>query len=485
MMDMKKSKKLLLWLAAMYWMLVLVIYLVAGEQFRYTQISSDPLSPGTTVGELVDGVEVRQMIQVPADSMTSFSLMTAAYNRSNSGEMTIELLDEQGEQVALQRKNVSEFADGQYTLIMLDAPVEGRKGETLMMVLTTQGCTPGNAITVYAGNTITAGRFDIVKSISQEELYTVNGQAGVGKLCVQVNGIEALNFYKTYWVIVTGIFAVVSLVCVRWWKQAAQGKNNPLVTGCMICTRYSFLIQQLVGRDFKAKYKRSVLGVAWSFLNPLMTMAVQYMIFSTLFRSNIPNYPVYLLTGTVFFNFFNEAVSLGMVSITGNAHLIKKVYMPRYIYPIAKVLFSLVNFSFALIPLVLVIIFTGTKLSPSLFLLVFDVLCMIGFVMGMVLILSVFMTFFQDTQFLWNVVSMMWMYATPIFYPESIIPQRLLTFYHMNPMYQYITFARTVILDGVSPAPSSYLWCLLSSVVVLLVGVKVFSKYQDELVMHL
>ena len=174
-----------------------------------------------------------------------------------------------------------------------------------------------------------------------------------------------------------------------------------------------------------------------------------------------------------------------MASITGSAHLIKKVYMPRYIYPIAKVLSSLVNFGFALIPLMLLTLLTGTMLKPAILLLVFDVLCMFGFVMGLVLILSVCMTFFQDTQFLWGVVSMMWMYATPIFYPETIIPQNLLTIYHMNPMYQYITFARTIIIGGVSPAPSSYLWCLISSVVVLFIGVKVFNKYQDELVLHL
>ena len=174
-----------------------------------------------------------------------------------------------------------------------------------------------------------------------------------------------------------------------------------------------------------------------------------------------------------------------MTSITSNAHLLKKVYMPRYIYPIAKVMSSLVNFSFSLIPLLLMVIFTGVPIRPSLFLLVFDMLCMIGFVTGIVLILSVCMTFFQDTQFLWGVVSMMWMYLTPVFYPESIIPQRFLTIYHMNPLYQYITFARTAIIGGMSPAPSSYLWCLLSSVVVLFIGVKVFNKYQDELVLHL
>lgn len=272
---------------------------------------------------------------------------------------------------------------------------------------------------------------------------------------------------------------------MRWWRLAKQGKNNPLVAVCTLYTRYAFLIKQLVSRDFKTKYKRSVLGMAWSFLNPLLTMSVQYIVFSTLFKSDIPNYPVYLLSGIVFFNFFSEAVSMGMTSITGNASLIKKVYMPKYIYPVSRILSSLINFALAILPLFLVMLFTGTAFRLSLLLLAFDILCLLGFVMGMGLLLTTAMTFFQDTQFLWGVVSMMWMYLTPVFYPESIIPAKFLTLYHMNPMYQYITFARICIIDGVSPEPMAYLWCIVSSLVVLALGVVAFKKNQDKFVLYL
>jgi len=484
-MDMKKSKKLLGYLAAAYWALVIVIYLVACQQFHYTRVTSDPLSAGTTVGEIVDGVTIRQTIQVPADNMTDISLMTAAYGRENTGVMTIALTDEQGVQVAVQRADVNSFEDDKYTQIVLDEPVLGRAGETLWMTLTTEGCMPGNAVTVYAGNTVTAGRFDIVQNIAEEDRYTVNGQMGAGKLCVKVGGTEELNFYKTYWFVVAGAFAVLAALCAYWWKQAKQNRNNPLVAVCTMCTRYSFLVKQLVSRDFKTKYKRSVLGMAWSFLNPLMTMCVQYVVFSTLFKSDIPNYAVYLLTGIVFMSFFNEAVSMGMTSITGNAALIKKVYMPKCIYPVSRVISSLVNFVIALIPLLLVMLATGLWPRPALLLLVFDILCLLGFVTGMGLLLTTAMTFFQDTQFLWGVVSMMWMYLTPVFYPETIIPAKLLTLYHMNPMYQYITFARICIIDGVSPTPTAYLWCIVSSIVVLALGVIVFKKNQDKFVLYL
>lgn len=332
---------------------------------------------------------------------------------------------------------------------------------------------------------MTTGRFDIVQNISEADRYQINGQPSVGKLCVKLSGVDELNFYKTYWLIAAGAFAAIAALCAHWWKQAKRNLNNPLVSVCTLCTRYSFLIKQLVSRDFKTKYKRSVLGMAWSFLNPLLTMAVQYIVFSTLFKSDVPNYSVYLLTGIVFMNFFSEAISMGMTSITGNASLIKKVYMPKYIYPVSRVISSLVNFAIALIPLLLVMLATGLKLRPALLLLVFDILCLLGFVTGMGLLLTTAMTFFQDTQFLWGVVSMMWMYLTPVFYPESIIPAKLLTLYHMNPMYQYITFARICIIDGVSPEPMAYLWCVLSSLAVFLLGVAVFKKNQDKFVLYL
>lgn len=484
-MDMKKWKKLLGYLAAAYWALVLMIYLVAGEQFRQTLVSSDPLSASMIVGEIVDGVEVCQLVDPPAESLTSISLMTASYGRVNNGVMTLTLTDESGNVVAAQQADISAFQDGKYTEIALNEPVQVPDDQKLMMTLTTQGCMPGNAVTVYAGNTVTAGRFDIVQNIPEDEYYTVDGIQGAGKLCVKLNGIVALSFYKLYWVIVAGAFAVAAGVCTYWWKQAKQNKNNPLVSICMLYSRYSFLIKQLVGRDFKTKYKRSVLGMAWSFLNPLLTMCVQYVVFSTLFKSDIPNYAVYLLTGIVFMNFFNEAVSMGMTSITSNASLIKKVYMPKYIYPVSRIASSLVNFVIALIPLMLVMLVTGLWPKPALLLLVFDILCLLGFIIGMGLLLTTAMTFFQDTQFLWGVASMMWMYLTPVFYPESIIPAKLLTLYHMNPMYQYITFARICIIDGVSPAPTAYLWCMISSIVVLALGAVVFKKNQDKFVLYL
>ena len=129
--------------------------------------------------------------------------------------------------------------------------------------------------------------------------------------------------------------------------------------------KYSFLLRQLVSRDFKVKYKRSVLGVLWSLLYPVLTMSVMALVFSNMFKMSMPNvnYLVYLMTGLVIFNYFSEASNLAMSSVVGNFSLINKVYMPKYIFPVSKCLFVGINFLLTLIPLYAIIFLTGTGIT--------------------------------------------------------------------------------------------------------------------------
>lgn len=484
-MDFTKAKKLLRVLTLIYFLLAAMIFFVAGDGFRYEIVNGSMLSQTSVIGEIVDGMVVEQRLPVGADHVEAVNIMVATFGRPNTGILHVDICGEDGRTLTSVQGRIEDMVDNHIMRFEIPNGISDLRRENATLRIWSEGCQPGNAITLYYGNSVRAGRFDVQKQMSDEDMYQINGTSGNGILCAYFNGYNDLIAYKLYWPLIILIFAVTAAIFRFWWKQAKGGMWNPLTMLCSMVFRYGFLTRQLVSRDFKTKYKRSVLGVGWSILNPLLTMLVQYVVFSTLFSNGTRNYPVYLLTGIVFFSFFNEAINMGMSSITSNAALIKKVYMPKYIYPVSRVLSSLINLGTSMIPLFAVMLLTGTWPKPSLLLLFFDILCLIVFVMGMSLILSTCMTFFQDTQFLWGVVSMIWMYLTPIFYTDTIIPEKFLGIYHMNPLYQYINFARICIIEGVSPAPISYLWCILTALIVFTAGVAVFRKNQNRFVLYL
>ena len=299
------------------------------------------------------------------------------------------------------------------------------------------------------------------------------------------NSGKPLLFGEYYFAIIAAIGLLLALYCLRLVHCSKTGARSLGLNVINAFVNYGFLLKQLVLRDFKAKYKRSVLGILWSFLNPLLTMFVQYIVFSTLFKSDIPNFVVYLLVGIVFFSFFSEATNMGLMSIVSNTSLITKVYVPKYIFPVSRVLSSAINYMISMIPLFMAMLITRVKLSVSILLLPFGIICTIVFCIGMSLILSSAMVFFRDVQFLWNVISMLWMYATPIFYPESILPDNLMPLFKMNPLYHFIRFTRFIILSGASPEPKAYLLCLIAAFVPLAIGVFVFKKTQDKFVLNI
>lgn len=249
--------------------------------------------------------------------------------------------------------------------------------------------------------------------------------------------------------------------------------------------KYKFLIQQLVSRDFKTKYKRSFLGVLWSLLNPLLMMAVQYIVFSALFRFDLPHYQVYLLSGIVMFNFFSEATNQALVSITGNAGLITKVYMPKYVFPVTKVLSACINLGFSLIALYLIILFSGVSITFLHLLILFPIINMILFTIGFSLILSTLMVFFRDMQFLYSVAIMLWMYMTPIFYPENIIGPKFQWILQLNPLYHFIRYTRNIILDNSIPTIRAHIICLIFSIGTLIIGSILFKKSENKFIFNL
>lgn len=252
--------------------------------------------------------------------------------------------------------------------------------------------------------------------------------------------------------------------------------------------KYSFLIQQLVSRDFKVKYKRSFLGVAWSLLYPLLTMAVMAIVFSNFFKFSTPgvSYLAYLMTGLTFFNYFSEASNLAMSSVVANFGLLNKVYIPKYIFPFTKCLFVGINFLLTLIPLYAVILFTGTGLNWYHFLLPYSFLCLFLFTLGMGLLLSTIAVFMRDMFYIYGIVITLWTYLTPIMYDiKTLNIGFIANLLKCNPLYQYINFARTIILYHSCPTPGQFAACLGSALLFLLLGVVVFRKNQDKFIYYI
>lgn len=250
--------------------------------------------------------------------------------------------------------------------------------------------------------------------------------------------------------------------------------------------KYSFLLQQLVSRDFKVKYKRSVLGIVWSLLYPILTMIVMAIVFSNVFKFSTPdvNYLAYLLSGLVMFNYFSEASNLSMSSVVANFGLLNKIYIPKYIFPLSKCLFVGINFLLTLIPLYIVLLATGTGVNWYHIFLPYAYLCLFMFTLGMGFILSAVSVFLRDMFYIYGIIVMMWTYLTPIMYDINMISANLQPWLKLNPLYHYINFAREIILYGRIPQPFTWTICLLSSVAVLLIGVIVFKKTQDKFIYY-
>lgn len=468
---------------AVYVILALAFYWISGDQLRFRDEKTDFVSASEPIGELVQGMEVRQPFTAQADEILSVDMLLSTYARENQCRVLVSIVDGNGLTLAQTELSGAEIEDNVTRTVSFVQPVQVMPGERYALVLASPDGAPGNAITAWQGSTITTARAEVPVEISDRLL--VNGDAQEGMLHYSFQTRSYFWFGTFYWYFILGMGFLLAGYCAYLCRMTRQGRRSLGLRVISALQRYGYLMRQLVARDFKTKYKRSMLGILWSFLNPLLTMMVQYIVFSTLFKSDIPNFPLYLLSGIVCFNFFSEATTMGLQSIVGNAALITKVYVPKYIYPVSRVFSSAINLLLSLIPLLAVMLLTETPIRPAILLLPFGLICLVGFCIGMGFVLSTLMVFFRDTQFLWGVVSMLWMYMTPIFYPESIIPAHYMTLYKCNPMYHIIRFVRIVLIEGVSPEPKAYALCLIASFVPLVLGAIIFKKNQDKFILNL
>jgi ABC-type polysaccharide/polyol phosphate export permease len=258
--------------------------------------------------------------------------------------------------------------------------------------------------------------------------------------------------------------------------------------------KYKFLMSQLILRDFKIKYKRSVLGVVWSLLYPILMMAVMALVFSNMFRFQVEgvSYLVYLLTGIITFQYFSEASNLAMTSVVNNFTLINKVYIPKYIFPLAKCLFVGINFLLSLIPWFLIIVLTQFGLgnypaSINIYYLIlpFIFVCLLLFTVGMGFFLSCVSVFLRDVFYIYGIVLTIWQYFTPIFYSIEIIPAKLQFFFQFNPIYQFLEASRTIVLYGQCPTALNLILCAVYAIIAMVVGCIVFKKNQDKFIYYI
>lgn len=246
-----------------------------------------------------------------------------------------------------------------------------------------------------------------------------------------------------------------------------------------------FILTSLVSKDFKLKYRRSILGVLWSVLNPLLMMCVLTAVFSMIFRfGSIENYPLYLILGNTLFALMSDSTTGAMNSIVESSSLIKKIKIDKIIFPIEKVLFSLVNFAVSLIAVAIVMIFFHIVPTINLLLLPILLIYMLLFCSGLGFILSALAVFFRDVRHLWSVLITAWTYATPLFYPIEILPDWMLALERFNPMYHFVNYFREIALWGITPSLEANGICLLFAVVTFLIGLVVFKKTEKKFILY-
>lgn len=466
------KRKIAVWCAiifCVYVMLVVSLYFLMGEQLHFRTSRGNVELQKAVNSESVSFDVVTQRFTSKVQRLQIVSVAWPAEQPSGEADIVVSVLRADGSLFLKQETHLVATEARQITSIVLPHPDETTCDQQLVIEVQCGGWIPE------------------FRAQAKDETLLIDGTETELSLNFEFCGQDyvwtGLNYW---WIALVGLGVIAVIVAVSLVRHVRY--NNSLIINCFeSLSRYKFLISQLVARDFKSKYKRSFFGVLWSFLNPLLTTFVMYFVFSNIFRGygEISNYTAYLIIGVTMFNFFSESCSMCLDSIVGNSNMINKVYVPKYIYPLTKTLSSGINFAFALIPLLIVVIIQPILPSLSWILALFPFACMLIFCYGLGMLLATAMVFFRDTKFLWGVVCMMWMYLTPIFYPADIIPEMLRWIQQCNPMYLYISFARTCIISGVSPEPAQYVYCLASALVTLVVGGLVFKKKQNSFVLYI
>ncbi len=243
---------------------------------------------------------------------------------------------------------------------------------------------------------------------------------------------------------------------------------------------YQFLFEELVKRDFKKKYKRTVLGMAWSVLSPLLTLLVMRLVFTQFFGRSTPHYTTYLFCGNLVFSYFNESTSQGMQSLMSNASIFTKVNVPKYLFLFSKNVQTLINFALTLAVFFVFCVLDHIHFTWKLVFLIYPILCLMLFNLGIGLILSALFVFFRDVQYLWSVFTQLLMYMSAIFYNIDGYSARIQNIFLINPVYLFIRYFRKIVIEATVPSLQFHLLMLFDTAVVLGLGCWIYKRYNHR-----
>lgn len=249
--------------------------------------------------------------------------------------------------------------------------------------------------------------------------------------------------------------------------------------------KFQPLLSELVARDIKIKYRRSVLGVLWTLLNPLCMMIILSIVFSSIFKFDVENFPLYVLSGQVIFNFFNDSTTSSMSAIISSASLIKKVYVPKYLFVLSRVMSSFINLMASFTALLLVMVVTRAELHWTVFLSVIPLAMVVLFSFGVGMFLAAITVRFRDVIHLYSVFTTGLLYLTPVIYPMAALPDVVKTIVMINPLTNYLLMFRDVMFNNTLPSVFSVLLGIAEAALALALGLYVFYKNQDEFILNL
>ncbi len=258
-------------------------------------------------------------------------------------------------------------------------------------------------------------------------------------------------------------------------------RRLPIIAEVQELIAYRDLLFQMIARNIKTRYKRSVLGIFWTLLNPLLMMMVLTFVFSEVFRFRTHHYSAYALSGLVLWNFFAQTTSGAMSELVWGGSLMNRIYMPRAIFAATALGTGLVNLLLSLVPLLIIMIVTGVPMRAPVLFLPVPILLTAMFALGVALVLSTLAVYFADVVEMYQIVLMAWMYFTPIIYPKEIVPQKLLLLFNLNPMYHLLETFRAPLYSTSFAGPKTLAAATAAAVLTLAFGWWFFARKADEL----